>query len=219
MERQLTTGWGRFKTQMNMLFVDHGFLRIPYYTRVALSDDMVRTNQPLPIQLEREAACGLKTVVNLRGENAYGSYYLEEEACDKLGLELINFRVKSRDMPAKDVLHGARDLFQRIEYPALMHCKSGADRVGLMSTLYLFVHKGESLERALRQLNWLYGHVAVGKTGILDYFFQQYQEYNAATPIGFYDWVDTVYEPQALKEAFHASWLGNVVVDKVLRRE
>lgn len=219
MERKLDTAWRRFQTQINMLFVDHGILRIPYYTRVSLSDKMVRTNQPLAFHLEREAQRGLKTVLNLRGENGYGSYYLEEEACERLGLKLINFRVKSRDMPEKDVLHGARDLFKSIEYPALMHCKSGADRVGFMSTLYLFLEQGEPLRRAMRQLHWLYGHVALGKTGILDFFFEQYLSYNDANPTDFFDWVDNVYDPQELKAAFHESWIGTLLVDRILQRE
>lgn len=219
MERMLDTARGRFRTNMNMLFVDHGFLRIPYYTRVQLSDEMIRANQPLITHLRREAANGLKTVVNLRGENGYGSFFLEEEECAKLGLNFVNFRVKSRDVPAKDVLHGARELFRSLEYPALMHCKSGADRVGLMSTLYLFLHKGESLKTALRQLHWTYGHVALGKTGILDYFFKQYQDYNAQTPTEFFTWVNEVYDPVAMREAFHPSWMGNLIVDRILKRE
>ncbi len=36
------------------------------------------------------------------------------------------------------MMRDARALFDRIEYPALFHCKSGADRVGLMAALYLF---------------------------------------------------------------------------------
>ena len=219
MEYRLDTAKGRFDTYMHMLFVDHGILRILYYTKYALSEKMARTNQPLPFQLRREAANGIRTVVNLRGENKYGSYFLEEEACRKHGLEMVNFTVKSRDVPSKEVLHGARDLFDKIEYPAIMHCKSGADRVGFMSTLYLYFHENRPLEEALKQLNWTYGHVSQGKTGILDYFFERYIEHNKQTPTDFFDWVDNVYDPEEVKESFTSTWWANMLVDRILRRE
>lgn len=219
MENTLSSPHGRAAAYMNMLFVDHGFLRIPYYTRVALSPEMVRTNQPLPHHIKREAERGIKTIINLRGENRDGSYYLEKEACARYGVDLVNFRVKSRDVPAKEVLHGARDLFRSVKYPALMHCKSGADRVGFMSTLYLFLHRAEPLDKALAQFHWTYGHVRHGKTGILDFFFECYLQDAAVTGLDFFDWVDQVYDPDAMKQAFKTEAVGNFLVDKILRRE
>ena len=32
-------------------------------------------------------------------------------------------------------------MFETIEYPAVMHCKSGADRAGIMAALYLILKK------------------------------------------------------------------------------
>ena len=37
----------------------------------------------------------------------------------------------------------ARELFRTIEYPVLIHCKSGADRAGMMAVLYRHFHLGE----------------------------------------------------------------------------
>jgi len=45
------------------------------------------------------------------------------------------------------------NLFGTLEYPILMHCKSGADRVGLMSALYLHTRHGVPISEARRQLS------------------------------------------------------------------
>ena len=54
----------------------------------------------------------------------------------------------------------------------LMHCKSGADRAGLMSVLYRFLHEGVPLKEAKKELSLKYGHIRQAHTGILDYFFE-----------------------------------------------
>ena len=135
------------------------------------------------------------------------------------------FRVFSRDAPAKDVFHRARALFDDIEYPALMHCKSGADRAGLMSTLYMFFHEGKPINEALEQLSFKYGHVRHGKTGILDAVFKEYITYanengkSLSSPTDFLAWVDDVYDPAEMKANFKSSILGSILTEVILRRE
>src|SRR4029078_851269 len=101
-------------------------------------------------------------------------HQLEKQACAKHGIALVNFTVNSRAIPKPDHVKGAKALFDHIAYAALMHCKSGADRVGLMSVLYLHLRKGVPLEQATRMLSWRYGHIRQGRTGVLDYFFERY---------------------------------------------
>jgi protein tyrosine/serine phosphatase len=100
-----------------------------------------------------------------------------------------------------------------------MHCKSGADRVGLMSTLYLIVRENVPVETARKQLSLKYGHIRQANTGILDYVFERYLEDNARSPIPFLEWVAHVYEPIALEHSFAAKRWANMLVDGVLRRE
>lgn len=215
----LSTPGRRFRTWLDMLFKDHQVLRLAYSGRYRLSDRMWRAAQPAPFQLRQVRDMGIRTVINLRGARDCGSYVLEREACDRLGLTLVDFPVNSRAAPKKEYLRGAVELFRAVEYPAVMHCKSGADRAGLMSTLYLFAHEGRPLDEAMRQLHWSYGHFKQSKTGIIDFFFETYRDYNARTPIDFMTWVEEVYDPDALKAAFHAQWWWSAFVDKVLRRE
>ena len=178
-----------------------------------------------PADLKRWKVRGIRTIINLRGDKPSGFYLLEEEACQKLGLDLISFRVFSRDAPSKEMLHDARDLFENLTYPAIMHCKSGADRAGLTAVLYLFFQEKIPLDQALEQLSFRYGHVKQGKTGIIDHAFDQYITYAKANGKSlssvddFFAWVDHEYDPIALKKEFLGSWWGNILTEKILRRE
>ena len=122
-------------------------------------------------------------------------------------------------MPSVEEVLGAKVLFESIEYPANFHCKSGADRAGLMATLYMIFQQNQPVEEAMKQLDWKYGHFKQAKTGMLDYFFECYLEYNRHTPIEFLDWLENVYDKNACTESFHSSWWANNIVDKILRRE
>ncbi|PHR62811.1 MAG: protein tyrosine phosphatase [Robiginitomaculum sp.] len=219
MHFDLSTPDGRKRAQTDLIWRDHGFLRVWFQNAHWISDEMVRTNQPSPQQIGQWAERGIKTIINLRGGVDSGFHALEREACARHGIELVNFTVKSRDVHPPEVIFGARDLFEKIAYPALIHCKSGADRAGFMAALYLHFRQNERIEVAMQQLSLKYLHVRQGKTGMLDFFFQTYLDYAQKNPISFSDWVRDVYDPPTVKAAFMESWLGNTLVDKILHRE
>ncbi len=226
-KEEFQTKEGRKRAWNALMLGDHGALRMLYdNTREIDPGKMWRSYQPSPDKLKKwRDKLGVRTVINLRGNKPSGFYFLEEEACEKLGLELVTFRVFSRDAPSKEALHGAKALFEKITYPAIMHCKSGADRAGLMSTLYIFFRMGKSLPDAMEQLSFRYGHIRQGKTGVIDYAFEKYIAHakkngkDLASIEDFLDWVDNVYDPKATKEEFLGSWWGNLLTERILRRE
>jgi len=198
---------------------DHGVLRTHFRNRHDLGGGMYRENQPNPKRIAIWASEGAKTVINLRGQSPKGFYLLEREACEQHGIKLINFRMFSRDTHTAYKIRAAKELFDMIEYPAVMHCKSGADRTGIMGVLYRHFKMGETIETAIEQLSLKYMHVRHGKTGMLDFFFEDYLAYNAKTPMAFMDWVENVYDPADVKSRFMAGKLGSFVTDSVLKRE
>ena len=217
-------GWlrrslGPAATYADMLFVDHGIFRVFYLNKHKVSANVYRSAQPTPGQIAALAHRGVKTVVNLRGPRVCGSYFLERQACAREGIRLIDFTVYSRAAPSPAAVHAAAKLFAEIEYPMLMHCKSGADRAGLMSVLYKHLVEGEPIDLARRQLSLYYGHIRQADTGVLDYFFECYLADNARRPMPFLQWVDTVYDADELKRAFRAKGWANRLVNSVLVRE
>ncbi|TWB52259.1 fused DSP-PTPase phosphatase/NAD kinase-like protein [Nitrospirillum viridazoti] len=214
-----------FKRYLNSFFKDHAFIRMIYKNMFKISPRLYRSSQPTPRHIAQAARLGVRTVINLRGRrDNCGSWVLEDEACTRHGLTLVNFAVNSRDAPKKHILHQARQIWRDAQYPVLMHCKAGSDRVGFMSVLYQFVHEGVPLKTALGQLSPKYGHLRHAKTGILDHFFETFLAYAQAQGIepnvdAFYSWVDDVYDPPEFKKTFMTRWWASVLADKVLRRE
>lgn len=211
---------GLSKARRHYFWADHAFLRVAFSNAHWIGPDVVRTNQPSQRQLAGWAKRGIKTVINLRGQRDEGYYWLEKAACQRLGLTLIDAPLDSRDVPTADRVHRARHLFQTIEYPVLMHCKSGADRVGLMAVFYRHFHLGEPISVAMRELSKKYLHSREGLTGVLDFFLEKYVNEIEPTGVSFIDWVDSpAYDPKAIRAEFNASWWGTLLTEKVLRRE
>ena len=211
---------GRRAAHRDYLWNDHAFLRLRFQNAHWISPELVRTNQPSPKQLAAWKERGIKTVVNLRGGFDGSFYALEKDACERLGLTLVDHTITSREAPSKARVRGAKALFQSIEYPALMHCKSGADRAGIMSVLYMHFRQGKPIREALAQLHWRYLHVRHGKTGVLDYVFERYLAEGEPAGMDFLQWVDSdLYDPDKIKADFRAQWWANVLTEKLLRRE
>lgn len=203
----------------DLFFMDHHVFRAIYANRHQIAPGVWRSAQPSPSQIARLARRGIKTIVNLRGERDCGSYRLQVEACQRHGIRLVNFQLQSRMVPTATVVRQAQELFREIEYPALFHCKSGADRAGLMSAFLLYLKEGKPLQEAVRQLSLKYGHFKKSETGVLDYFFERYMADSLAEPMTFFEWLETRYDPWEIKRDFKSSGWANVIVNRTLQRE
>ncbi len=224
MTLDLNTKQGRKQAYKDLTWGDHGFLRLWFNNHRHIgpkgnSEAMYRANQPSPRRIAELAEAGIKTILNLRGDSPKGFYLLEKEACAKHGITLVDFRMYSRDTPKKKSIFALKDIFENIEYPAMMHCKSGADRTGITGVLYKHFHLGEPIEQAVEQLSIKYLHMKAGKTGMLDFFFDEYITYAKTGELSFIDWVDQIYDPADVKARFMSGWIGNIISEKILRRE
>ena len=216
----LSTAGGRRKTYLDYLWNDHAYLRLGFQNAHWISDELVRTNQPWPHQLAAWKERGVKTIINLRGGFDASFHALEKDACDRLGLEMVDFTITSREVPSRERVLGAKRLFETIAYPALMHCKSGADRAGIMSVFYMHFRKGKTIREALDQLHLRYLHVKQGKTGVLDYTFERYLAQGEPAGLSFLEWVESpMYDPAGMKAQFRSEMWGRLLTDGLLKRE
>jgi protein tyrosine phosphatase (PTP) superfamily phosphohydrolase (DUF442 family) len=201
------------------LLVDHGVFRL-VWTNLAevLPGRLYRSNHPTPGRLAAaKRKFGLTTLINLRGRRMCGSDALSREAAQRLSLRHVDMAFESRGAPHRDRILRFHEIFQSLEGPALMHCKSGADRAGLASGLAIMFSGGTAAE-ALKQLSWRFGHWKQARTGILDAFFHRYAA-EAEGRLPFIDWVRDEYDEAALKRDFVANGLASFITDRVLRRE
>ncbi len=210
-------GWAA--AWFDSLFVDHSVLRLAWdnFAEV-IPAKLYRGNHPTPARLARlKRKLGLVTLINLRGHRKCGSDALSRDAAGRLGLIHIDMAFESRGAPHRDRILRFAEIYRTLQTPALMHCKSGADRAGLASALAIIFEGGTSAQ-ALRQLSLRFGHFKRSKTGILDAFFLLYAE-QAEGRVPFLDWVRDQYDEDKLRASFRVHGLSSFVNDHILARE
>ena len=223
-KQNLATGGSRLHAWSDSLFVDHAIFRV-LWTNFAevIPGKLYRSNHPTPQRLAAAARrYHLKTLINLRGHRQCGSDALSRDTARHLGLVHIDMAFESRGAPHRDRILRFAELYRSLQTPALMHCKSGADRAGLAAGLAILFEGGTSAQ-ALRQLSWRYGHFNRSRTGILDAFFHQYAA-AAEGRIPFLTWIATDYDEAALRDGFRTTHVpgrsvSTFIVDRILRRE
>jgi protein tyrosine/serine phosphatase len=210
---------GRAAAWFDSLFIDHSVLRLAWDNLAeVIPGKLYRGNHPTPYRLARlKRKYGLVTLVNLRGHRKCGSDALSRDAAGRLGMIHIDMAFESRGAPHRDRILRFAEIYNTLQTPALMHCKSGADRAGLASALAVIFEGGTSAQ-ALRQLSLRFGHFKRSKTGILDAFFVLYAD-QAEGRIPFLDWVRNEYDEHRLRASFRAHGLSSFLNDRILARE
>lgn len=215
----ITTARGRLLAWVDALFVDHAVFRLVWSNLSAVAPGrLYRCNHPTPGRLAAlTRRLGLRTLINLRGPTGNGSDALSREAAARLGLDFIDMALESRGAPQRDRILRLHAIYGSMRAPALLHCKSGADRAGLAAGLFVLFEGGTARD-ALRQLSLRFGHIRQARTGILDAFFLRWErEGEGRKP--FLDWVREDYDEAALRRDFHANGLASFINDWVLAHE
>jgi protein tyrosine/serine phosphatase len=215
----LSSARGRLGAWTDSLLVDHAVFRLAWSNFAeVVPGKLYRCNHPTPGRLAAlKRRHGLKTLINLRGHRRCGSDALSRSAAESLGLVHIDMAFESRGAPHRDRILRFAEIYRNLQLPALMHCKSGADRAGLAAGLAILFEGGTAAE-ALNQLSWRFGHFARARTGILDAFFMLYAQ-QAEGRVAFLDWVRDEYDEHRLLQAFRAGSLSTFLTDVVLNRE
>lgn len=200
----ISTPGARLLSKLHYHVFDHAFLRTVWTNFFQLAPGVWRSNHPTHARFEKYARMGIKTVITLRGEEKFSHYLFEKESCEKLGLTLLHAKLWARMAPKRDRIVHLIDTLRTAEKPLMFHCKSGADRAGFASALYLMVFEGVPVEEARKQLGLKYIHLEFTKTGIQGYILDTYAARNRRDPISFEDWIRTEYDDKALQAGFDA---------------
>ncbi len=199
----LSTPENRRRAHIYNLWFDHAVLRKLWTNFHPVAPGVYRSNQPTHERFVKLKAMGIKSILNLRGAAGAAHYLVEEESCREVGLKLVNVTFHARHAaPTEDILK-VIEAFRTIEKPFVMHCKSGADRAGFASAIYLLVIEGRPVSEARRMLAAKFIHFRWTKTGVLDYILDLYEARNGESPISFEDWVKTEYDYLAVQKEFN----------------
>jgi protein tyrosine phosphatase (PTP) superfamily phosphohydrolase (DUF442 family) len=138
---------------------------------------------------------GIRTVVNLRGCSAPLAWYAEEvRATHRLDVAQEDISFSAGRLPSSHELRRLLQVFDRTEYPILLHCRQGADRTGLAAAFVVLLQTDAGLPEARQQLGLRYGHVPLDRAGHLDRFLDLYggwlrREGVAHTPDALRRWI------------------------------
>lgn len=208
----------RLAASVDLLLLDLGLLRLPFNRPVEVVPGIWRSNQPTPWRLKALKRRGFKSVLNLRGEGHSGSFHLEQYYCQKLGLTLHSVKLSSRRPPTIEQLEAVLRILAESPKPLLLHCKSGADRAGLVAALAC-LQAGRSTQEAQKQLSLRYLHIRSADTGIMDFILEQYEQAQIDHNLTFQEWLETQYDRNQLMQAFKPSGPISWVLSRVFRRE
>ncbi|MET4100746.1 protein tyrosine/serine phosphatase [Roseovarius sp. MBR-78] len=202
----LSTPENRRRAQIYNLWFDHAILRMVWTNQFELAPGVWRSNQPTHARLVRLKAMGVRTILNLRGAAGAAHYLAEAESCRRLGLTLVDCTLQARDAAPRANIEALIAAFREIERPFVMHCKSGADRAGFASAIYLMVIEGRPLAKAQKMLGVKYIHLKWSRTGVLDFILARYGARATETGIGFEEWIATEYDHAEIQGAYDAAY-------------
>ncbi len=102
---------------------------------------------------------GIKSVLNLRGAHKGEPWYDDEmAAANALGLAHFDYPISAKRFVTTQQIEEILGILRKAPKPLLIHCKSGADRTGLVAALYRYSDTGASDAQADEELSLVYGH-------------------------------------------------------------
>jgi protein tyrosine phosphatase (PTP) superfamily phosphohydrolase (DUF442 family) len=129
---------------------------------------------------------GIRSILNLRGVNADAWYSVETNTSQQLGVAHYDFKLSAGQELTDEEMEQILTTIGNAPKPLLIHCKSGADRTGLVGALYLYSVEGKSAESANHELTVWCGHVPYlfwRDTIAMDRSFWRYVGKHAQRPV------------------------------------
>lgn len=155
-----------FGCYVHFYFFDHGWIRAIYDNYFVVDEKLHRSSHPSYSTLKKAASLGITQVISLRHPGKISYQLLEEIWTDRLGLKFISYSMSASDISDPSTYLNILDQINNNRGKTLIHCKSGADRSGLVSALYLLNQSVPQIQKSLRMLNWKFGHFGLGKKAI-----------------------------------------------------
>lgn len=162
-----------FGCYVHFYFFDHGWIRAIYDNYFVVDEKLHRSSHPSYSTLKKAAALGITQVISLRHPGKISYQLLEKIWTDRLGLRLVSYSMSAGDISDPSNYLHIIDQINNNRGKTLIHCKSGADRSGLVSALYLLNKSVPQIQKSRQMLNWKFGHFGLGKKAINRKFLNQ----------------------------------------------
>jgi tyrosine-protein phosphatase SIW14 len=150
------------------------YAELPHFHQV--NSQVYRGAQPKPGGLQVLKAIGIKTIVNLRGED--DRTRAESEAARALGLRYYGISLPEFSGPKDKEVQQVLDIITAPDnQPVFVHCRRGADRTGAIIACYRILHDGWNAGQAKKEAESLgMSWIQVGMKRYIDRFYKQRQK-------------------------------------------
>lgn len=158
---------------------DPPYSELPNFHQV--NAQLYRGGQPKTGGLQKLKALGVKTIVNLRGEDDHTR--AEEEEARKLGLRYYSISLPGFSKPKDEEVERVLDIINSSKnQPVFVHCHHGKDRTGTIIACYRISHDGWSAEQAKNEakrygLSWM----EIGMMHYIDDYYRSVHRNNNTT--------------------------------------
>ena len=112
-----------------------------------VNERLYRGGQPLPGGIKRLTALGIRTIINLRGEDENSR--AEEEEARLAGLRYVSVPMSGIKRPSDERVEEVLAIINQPEnWPVFVHCKHGEDRTGTIIAVYRISRDGWTYKQA-----------------------------------------------------------------------
>jgi protein tyrosine/serine phosphatase len=156
------------------------YKQLPNFHKV--TDKLYRGAQPLSGASSKLVELGVKTIVNLRGEDDLSR--VEQKEAETAGLRYFGVAMPGLSAPSDEQVAKVMAIINNPEnQPVFIHCKRGSDRTGTIAAIYRILNEGWTAERAIAEarlhgMSWAEFGM---RSYISDYYKQQVRTRNQST--------------------------------------
>ena len=200
---------------LKIITEEHNFINLFWTNFHKVDKGIYRSAQLTPWKLKKIIKkYGIKTIINLRGNNKNYLYKREKEICEELGVEYYTVSLLSRSPHKirKEELKKLIDLLKNAKKPLLFHCKAGADRTGFAAVLWHLLNGKDKNDSIKKELRLTYGYLGFSKAGRIKKMFEMYDENE-----DFLDWFEK--NRDKIEKSYKSNRFADFIYDKVLKRE
>ena len=124
------------------------YKELPNFRKV--SDQLYRGAQPIAGGIRKLSELGIKTIVNLRGEEDL--IIGEKKETESAGLHYFNVPMPGLSAPSDEQVARVMAIINNPDnQPVFIHCKRGANRTGTIGAIYRISRDGWTADRALAE--------------------------------------------------------------------
>jgi tyrosine-protein phosphatase SIW14 len=152
---------------------ERSYKELPNLHKVSAA--LYRGAQPSTGYAKKLGELGVKTIVNLRGEDEISRD--EQKEAETAGLRYFNISMPGLSAPSDEQVSRVMAIIDNPEnQPVFIHCKRGSDRTGTIAAVYRISHDGWNDERAITEakrygMSW----AEFGMKGYISGYYKQQQ--------------------------------------------